>query len=49
MDDRPSLQTFQASVTQAASVDVSISDRKELTEDQAPSSSSFVVMICVLF
>ena len=49
MDDRPSLQTFQASVTQGASADVSISDSKELTEDQAPSSSSFVVMICVLF
>lgn len=48
MDDRPSLQTFPAPVTQAACADVSITDSKELIDDPAPSSSSFVVMICVL-
>lgn len=49
MDDRPSLQTCQASVTQGTSADVNISDVKESSEHQAVSIFSFVVMICVLF
>jgi len=43
LDDRPSFITHQD-----AGADVNISDSKESLKDTTTSSSSFVVMICVL-